>query len=198
MSIKTEFPIQSEDRIERFSSYEISELDGLAKKIFGSVANLFVALGNFFYQLIYSNPKQKPINKESFKEIVEIDPKQPLKTAMDQLMEKGDNLFLTSIQYKMVLENLNPEKSSGLQLENPFNQDELKVLKEQFFNIALDAYKKDFQETHETEISKQDIEAFRCNNIEMIDQIAEAKLQSASLSDVKEYKEIIKILTPQL
>lgn len=194
MSIKTEFPIKSEDRIERFSSYKISELDGLAKKIFGSVANLFVALGNFFYQLIYSNPKQETINKE----IIQIDPKQLLKTAMDQLIEKGDSLFFTSIQYKMALEKLNPEKPSSLQLENPFNQDELKVLKEQFFNIALDAYTKDFQETQQTEISKQDIEAFRCNNIEMIDQIAEAKLQSASSNDVKEYKEIIKILTPQL
>ncbi len=190
MSLKTEFPIKTEGGIDRFSSYKMRELDGLVKKIFASVANLFIALGNFFYQLIYLNPKQEPINKE----IVQIDPKQSLKTAMDQLIKKGDDLFLTSIQHNMALENLNPEKPANLQLENPFNQDELKVLKEQFFREVLDAYKKDFQETHQKEIAKQDIEDFRCNYIEVIDQIAETKLQNASSSEVKEYKEIIKIL----
>ena len=129
------------------------------------------------------------------KETISIEPKQLLKTAMNDLITHGDKLFLTSMLYNQALSNLNPELPNKTDQENPLNQDELQILKNCFFDRALDAYKKEFQEIHQTEISEQDTEDFRVNNMEMIHQIAEGRLKSASPDEIKEYKEIIKILT---
>jgi len=180
--------IRSDVGIERFTSYKSNELDGLAKRVLCSIANVFIYLGNFFCRVFFSHNKKEVINKET----ISIEPKKLLKTAMNDLITTGDKLFLTSMLYNQALSNLNPELPKNQ--ENPFNQDELQILKNCFFDRALDAYKKEFQEIHQTEISEQDIEDFRINNMEMIHQIAEGRLKNASLDEIKEYKEIIKIL----
>ena len=190
MIINKEYSIRLDSGIERFTPYKSNELDGLAKKVLSSVANVFIYLGNLFYRVFFSPDKKEILNKET----ISNEPKQLLKMSMNDLITNGDKLCLTSMLYNQALSTLNPELPNNGEQKNPFNQDELQILKNCFFDRALDAYKKEFQDIHQTEISEQDMEDFRINNTEMIHQIAEGRLKSATPDEIKEYKEIIKIL----
>jgi hypothetical protein len=187
---KTAGTIELESGIDRFSFYKTTELDGLVKKVIIGVANVFISLGNFFCRL-FSSPIEK---KEISQEVVQVEPQDLLKNSMEDLVKGVDSLYLKSIQYQQTLNKLNPDIPLQEHVENTFDQAELSILKTCFFDAALNAYKKEWKEIHSTEISKKDIQEFRALYIETIDQIAEDRIQNASLGDLENYKKIIKML----